>query len=97
MKTIYDLLDEASKQLNTKSDRALAKHVGMSQQNISAIRTRRTLPSDEYIVRLAIAANWPSDLALLYLNYWRCLSNNFETAAQIYLQLIRQREAKTES
>ncbi|MEG3638869.1 helix-turn-helix domain-containing protein [Magnetococcus sp. PR-3] len=71
MKTIDMYCDLAIKRQGLKNDTALANEIGIGRAAISQWRTKRTVPSDETMIKLAELAKEDPELALLHLAMWR--------------------------
>lgn len=85
MITVDEYLDRAKRHTGTQSDRQLSIFLGVVPGTISQIRTKRTWPSDDLMLKIADAANMDAEQALIDLNIWR----NEGPARAIYERLAR--------
>lgn len=69
--TIDDYCDAAIEEQKLNTDSALARLLHKSPNIINCWRTKRSWPTDETMVELAILANMEVTIALLDLNIWR--------------------------
>lgn len=88
MLSIDDYIDEAKKINGIKSDVGLGREIQLSNSQVAYWRKRKSLPSDETIVKLATLAKMDVDLALLHLSWWRAVSRNEHQAASRYKLMI---------
>lgn len=88
---IDDLLNRALAHQRLKSDRQLSKFLNLPTSVISAWRTRRALPSDENIVKLAHSANAEPIEWLINLNIWRSKGLATTIYAKHLKELVKKR------
>lgn len=81
MKTVDDYCDAARSLHNIKSDRELARTLGLKPTSTNHWRTRRAWPGDAVMIRLADLAGLDPAQALLDLNRWR---NDSATVRSVY-------------
>ncbi|WP_417461679.1 helix-turn-helix domain-containing protein [Kordiimonas sp.] len=88
MHSIEFYVDAAKEKIGTTSNNALSLALGLSKPQVGFWLARKTLPSDDVIVKLAEAGGQNVDLALLHLNWWRAVSKNEYSAADHYQHMI---------
>lgn len=74
------LLDGARDARGLKSDAALGRALGITQQTVNNYRTGRAWPSDDVMIKLADMAGVDQNAALLDLNIWRSKSPEVASA-----------------
>lgn len=85
MRNIDHYLDAARARLDIRSDRQLAKTVGVSAPTLNGWRTKRAWPDDPAMCRLADLADVPRNVALIELNFWRAKG----AARDVYKDLLK--------
>ncbi|WP_417460689.1 hypothetical protein [Kordiimonas sp.] len=88
MHSIDHYVDRALAKKRFKSDRQLSTALGLSLAAVGSWRTRRAIPSEESMVKLAEFAGMDAEIALLELGWWRSVSRNEHAAATTYQKLI---------
>lgn len=68
---ITEYVNLAKKNSNLSSNNQLAKVIGVSSTAVSAFFTKKTIPSDETIVKIAGLARVRPEMALIDLAIWR--------------------------
>lgn len=94
MLTIDDYIEKAKFQLGTRSERRVAKELGLSNVQVNYWRNRKSMPSDENMAKLAKLAGMDIGLALLRLSWWRCVAKDDYLAATHYLLMIEELQKK---
>lgn len=92
-KTLYTLdfyLDRAKVVGGFKSDNALNYALGFRGPAVSLYRTKRTWPSDETMIRIAVFAGENPTLALVHLSTWRSTGPAAEKWAELAADMARQ-------
>jgi hypothetical protein len=77
-----DYIDRAIERNGLKSDRGLARHLGLSSAAVPNWRTHRTWPNDDTMRRLADLAGVSVERALCDLNTWRATTPEVRKAYQ---------------
>ena len=88
MLSLDDYIELALKEAEITSDVKLCHALDLSKSQVSYWRSRKTLPSDETMAKLAKLAKMDVELALLNLGWWRAVSRNEHLAATSYKKLI---------
>ena len=89
---IDEMVDRAKEYSGCKSDRELARKLGISQTAINYYRTKRSWPSEDYIIRIAHLARIDPAEAVVMLNIWRAKGPELEVYQKI-LSRLRQTAA----
>lgn len=76
MPFINDYLDAAKKNLSLRSDRELAKKIGIKNSSLSYWRNAKTWPTEENILVIAELAKMDERQALIDLLEWKYYHNN---------------------
>jgi hypothetical protein len=92
MLSIDNYVDQAKASLNTNSDSELSRQINLSPGQVNSWRKRKSLPTDETMVRLASAGKVDVKLAILHLGWWRAVSRDEHQAAAVFLTMIEQHE-----
>ncbi len=69
-KTLDQYIDEAKSNLGSRSYRQLSMAVGLDPSVIHSYRTNRAKPSEEAIIRIALAGGNDPEIALADLHLW---------------------------
>ncbi|MEQ8829727.1 MAG: hypothetical protein RLW87_07950 [Alphaproteobacteria bacterium] len=85
MKTLDHYLDRAREVSGFPSDRALARALPAQAATVNHWRTKRSLPSDELMCKLARFGGEDETAALVHLNCWRATGH----AAELYIELAK--------
>ncbi len=88
MLSIDDYIEYAQAFNGNLNDAQLSRELNLSQSQVGFYKKRKSLPSDETMVRLAEMGNQNIDLALLHLNWWRAVSRDEYMAASHYKYMI---------
>lgn len=84
-------INDALSALGISSDRELDRKLGFKGTSVSTWRTKRALPSDDAMVRLAVAGNKDPRRALLDLHLWRADTDDVKRQ---YLDIIASLDCK---
>lgn len=82
MQNVIEYIDAAREQQHLKSDRALARSLGITATALFRIRAGHGLPSDKTMMRLAALAGVSAEQALMDLNAWRSKGTDAEAIYQ---------------
>ncbi|MBB59020.1 MAG: hypothetical protein CMM42_17540 [Rhodospirillaceae bacterium] len=85
--TIDSYLDYAKDALSVRSDRKLAKLIGVTPATVNAWRGKRQWPTEEAMIRLGDLLDIPAKVALMDLRRWA--SKSFE-ASEAYEDIYRE-------
>ncbi|MEO1151371.1 MAG: hypothetical protein AAFW83_10340 [Pseudomonadota bacterium] len=88
MKSVQDYMDAAKSARNFKSDRELARNLGITCGPINQLRSGRTMPKDETMIAIAKLAGEDEQVALLRLNIWRAGSSRAGDHYKSILKLL---------
>jgi len=84
MRTLEDYLNTAMTKAGIDSNRKLASALDVSPHTIHCFRTKKNLPADSTMLRLATLAKIDPTEALLELNFWRTSWRDDVASAQLY-------------
>ncbi len=79
MKSIRDYIDDARKHSSLSSNNAVARELGINNNNITRYHRGHGLPTDEIMIKLSKLGGNDPFAALLDLNYWRSKGTSAET------------------
>ncbi|UKV16570.1 hypothetical protein L6172_09800 [Thalassospiraceae bacterium SW-3-3] len=79
MKSISDYIDDARRHSKLHSNNAVARALGINNNNITKYHRSHGLPGDEVMIKLAVLGGNDPFEALLDLNYWRTKGTDAET------------------
>lgn len=86
---LHEIMDKAKDINNIKSDRELARNIGIANPNIVLWRKGNSLPKDEHMIKLAELSGINQVLALAELEYLRSIDTPAENINKAKLEVIK--------
>lgn len=75
MKSFCDYAEKAIARHNLTGYNNLAREIGINKASVSVLRSGKSLPSEDTMIKLAELAGLPKEEALIDLNLWRSKNN----------------------